>query len=73
MIWPLTFMTLITDYSWAVPPPDGVATDEDVALLQNWLDGFRNSDSDPFDGCEPGNPAKLNAVALLQRSLGPIL
>ena len=62
---------MLSDYSWATPPTDGVASDEDVAFLRSWLDGFRNPTSDPFDGCEPLFPVRRSAAAVIQRSVDP--
>ena len=63
--------SMLSDYSWATPPTDGVASDEDVAFLRSWLDGFRNPTSDPFDGCEPLFPVRRSAAAIIQRSVDP--
>ena len=58
--------------TWAIPPTDGIANDEDIAYLRNWLDGFQDQASDPLSELDQSElqSKKTNSV-LMQRTIDP--
>jgi hypothetical protein len=58
--------------TWAIPPTDGIANDEDIAYLRNWLDGFQDQTSDPLSELDQSElqSKKTNSV-LMQRTIDP--
>jgi hypothetical protein len=56
--------------TWAIPPTDGIANDEDIAYLRNWLDGFQDQTSDPLSELDQSESKKTNSV-MMQRTIDP--
>ena len=58
--------------TWAIPPKDGIASDDDITYLRNWLDSFQDQTSDPLSGLDNTDyPSKKFNSILIQRTSDP--